>query len=142
MIDGNPALNKIRWSPSGHQIAIGDDQGRINLFDLNEAYVSARADDWNKLCKVLKDLKENSNQAEETGGNPNNAGGGNIGGNPLPSANVSPANFLQPNNVAASLPSVKSEPAFDYRNSFSTPTTINQASVIVQNVKVSPHSTK
>jgi WD40 repeat protein len=126
MIDGTPALNKIRWSPTGHQIAIGDDQGRINLFDLNDAFVNPRADDWNKLCKVLKDLKENSTQAEEAnaGGsnNPNSlnnsaAAGGSSSSNPLQNFPSTPANFLHPGGVTGSLPSIKSEPLFDHRAS-------------------------
>ena len=134
VIDGVPALNKIRWSQSGHQIAIGDDQGRINLFDLNEAYVSPRQDDWNKLCKVLKDLRENSTQAEEVNTNVNNSG------NPT-GANVStnPANFMQAPNM---LPTVKSESNLEFRQSgsgisgFTTPILMNQGKAgIVQQSK-------
>lgn len=134
VIDGQPALNKIRWNPAGHQIAIGDDQGRINLLDLNEAYVNVRGpDDWKKLFKVFKDFKENSSQSEEAGG-PGNAGlvgPGGVGSNSLlgvssaGSLSSSPASYLQ----TGSLPNVRSEPSFDHKsmNNFTSPISVNQS---------------
>ena len=34
--EGNTALNKCLWHSSGHHIAVGDDAGRIFIYDVNE----------------------------------------------------------------------------------------------------------
>jgi dynein intermediate chain len=66
LVDGAPALNKVRWHQSGHQVAVGDDQGKIILYDLNESYANARADDWTRLVRVLQDFKQNQSELDET----------------------------------------------------------------------------
>lgn len=35
-IDGSPALNRIIWSTSGHQVVVGDDVGKIWIYDVGE----------------------------------------------------------------------------------------------------------
>lgn len=30
------SLNRLRWTESGHQIAAGDDDGRVHIFDVGE----------------------------------------------------------------------------------------------------------
>jgi dynein intermediate chain len=35
-VEGAPALNRLTWTPNGNQIAIGDDLGRIHLYDVGE----------------------------------------------------------------------------------------------------------
>jgi WD40 repeat protein len=141
LIDGTPALNKIRWSPTGHQIAIGDDQGRINLFDLNESFANPRPDDWNKLCKVLKDLRENSTQSEEANSSSSSLSN-NAGNNPLQNLPSTPANFLQqPSNssgLTSSLPSIKSEPIFDHRYTTTPVTTSALSNQSNGQIKISP----
>jgi dynein intermediate chain len=66
-VDGSPALNKLRWSHNGLQIAVGDDQGKISMFDVSELYGQVRADDWQKFVRVLQDLKENTNELDDNG---------------------------------------------------------------------------
>ena len=60
------ALNKIRWTHNGLQIAVGDDQGKISIFDVNENYAQPRADDWSKLVRVLQDLKQSTSELDES----------------------------------------------------------------------------
>lgn len=36
VVDGNPALNRITWSPSGHEVIVGDDMGKIWIYDVGE----------------------------------------------------------------------------------------------------------
>jgi WD40 repeat protein len=136
VIDGTPALNKIRWSASGHQIAIGDDQSRISLFDLNESFVNPRPDDWSKLCKVLKDLKENSMQSEEA----NSSNLSNISNNSLQNLPSTPANFLQQpgSGITGSLPTIKSEPIFDHRYTTTPVTTTSLGNQTNGQIKISP----
>jgi dynein intermediate chain len=64
-VDGAPALNKVRWSRSGDQLAVGDDQGKITLFDVNEIEANPRADDWSKFVRVLQDMKQSSEEMDE-----------------------------------------------------------------------------
>lgn len=117
LIDGAPALNKIRWTQNGLQIAVGDDQGKISLFDVNESYAYPRPDDWQKLVRVLQDLKNSSTEREESSTNTN------VQNTPLNSAAItsqtnSAIQQLTP-IVASGLTSVKSEPSFDHRVSSS-----------------------
>lgn len=143
VVDGAPALNKIRWSQNGHQLAVGDDQGKISLFDVNEVYANPRQDDWTKLVKVLQDLKMSASDREET----INAVPANQSNTPN-SAGLNPtSNFLQTQVtpvVAGNLPSVKSEPNFDYRgnSSFVSPTTSMAQSIISQIKQQSPLTPK
>ena len=65
-VDGAPALNKVRWNQSGHQLAVGDDQGKITLFDVNETYANPRPDDWSKFVRVLQDMKQSSVEMDES----------------------------------------------------------------------------
>ena len=47
VVEGNTALNKCLWHSSGHSIAVGEDTGRISVFDLHEVSASVVA------CTVL-----------------------------------------------------------------------------------------
>lgn len=126
LIDSSPALNKMRWSPNGHQIAVGDDQGRISLIDVNETYTNPRADDWSRMVKVLADLKRSTAEIEEANqvgggsGSGANAGGSGTPGSTAGSQSATPSSaaaLLGPTGLTTTptLPSVKSESSIDYR---------------------------
>uniref|UniRef100_A0A8C7ZY02 Dynein cytoplasmic 1 intermediate chain 2 n=1 Tax=Oryzias sinensis TaxID=183150 RepID=A0A8C7ZY02_9TELE len=36
VLDGNPALNKLRWGHSGREIAVGDSDGRVLVYEVGE----------------------------------------------------------------------------------------------------------
>ena len=36
VVDGNVALNKLRWHQTGHHIGVADDLGRIYIYDVGE----------------------------------------------------------------------------------------------------------
>ena len=112
LVDGAPALNKLRWNQSGSQIAVGDDQGKISLYDVNESYANPRADDWNRFVRVLQDLKQSSVEMDETVNST-----GSIPTNTTPSSSALNTSGMSQGSpiVAPTLPSVKSEPAFDYK---------------------------
>lgn len=143
VVDGAPALNKIRWTQNGYQLAVGDDQGKISLFDVNEAYANPRQDDWAKLVKVLQDLKRSAAEMEET----NNAPSSNPSNTPNSTNLNNSTNFLPPQMtpiVAGNLPTVKSEPNFEYRSNSSnyiSPTTTIAQSLMSQ-IKQSPQTPK
>ena len=35
-VDGNPALNRVKWTQSGMNLTVGDDNGRIWVYELGE----------------------------------------------------------------------------------------------------------
>lgn len=51
-----PSLNKLIWTPSGNQVVVGDDFGRIHMYDIGDAVdanaVRARQDDKWKLGDI------------------------------------------------------------------------------------------
>ena len=113
LVDGAPALNKVRWHQGGHQLAVGDDQGKISLYDLNESYANARADDWTRLVRVLQDFKQSQSEIDESQNNTSTASTNTPG--------LSNSNHSTPQqSVTVNLPSVKSESNFDLRSPVTT----------------------
>ena len=117
-VDGAPALNKVRWTQSGHQLAVGDDQGKISLFDVNEIYANPRSDDWTKFVRVLQDLKQSSVEMDETV-NANTVSSSIQGSTPVATSAHNLSTTQVTPIVASNLPSVKSEPNFDLRANLS-----------------------
>ena len=35
-VEGNPALNRVRWAPSGREIAVGDSDGQVLVYEVGE----------------------------------------------------------------------------------------------------------
>ncbi|XP_073969727.1 cytoplasmic dynein 1 intermediate chain short wing isoform X8 [Rhodnius prolixus] len=56
-------LNRLGWTQSGSDIAVGDHDGRVHLYQLSEHFWQPRHDEWNKLLVTLQELKDN--QADE-----------------------------------------------------------------------------
>lgn len=63
VVEGAPALNRVSWTASGQQITVGDDMGKIWIYDVGERVAVPRADDWSHLVHTLGELKHN--QADE-----------------------------------------------------------------------------
>ncbi|XP_052860098.1 cytoplasmic dynein 1 intermediate chain-like isoform X2 [Anopheles cruzii] len=59
IVDGQPALNRVSWTPSGLHVTVGDENGRIYVYDVADNLANPRMDEWNKLNAVLYDLKIN-----------------------------------------------------------------------------------
>ncbi|RWS04882.1 cytoplasmic dynein 1 intermediate chain 2-like isoform X1, partial [Dinothrombium tinctorium] len=59
-IDGSPALNRIVWTPSGHQVTIGDDTGKIWIYDVGEQLACPKGDESTRLMHNLQELKNNN----------------------------------------------------------------------------------
>ena len=36
MVDGNPALNRVKWMQSGMNLTVGDDNGKIWVYEVGE----------------------------------------------------------------------------------------------------------
>lgn len=63
MVEGSPALNRVSWTPSGTHVTVGDDTGKIWLYDVGEQLSQPRHDEWNRMMCTLQELK--NNQADE-----------------------------------------------------------------------------
>lgn len=63
MVEGNPAINRVSWTPSGTHVTVGDDTGKIWLYDVGEQLSQPRHDEWNRMMCTLQELK--NNQADE-----------------------------------------------------------------------------
>ncbi|XP_031627610.1 cytoplasmic dynein 1 intermediate chain isoform X2 [Contarinia nasturtii] len=59
VIDGAPALNRVSWTPSGLHVTIGDDSGKIYVYDVAEHLATPRMDEWTKFAATLNELKLN-----------------------------------------------------------------------------------
>lgn len=35
-MEGNPALNRVRWAHSGREIAVGDSDGQVRVYEVGE----------------------------------------------------------------------------------------------------------
>lgn len=58
-VDGNPALNRVKWTQSGMNLTVGDDNGRIWLYEVGEQLAVPRADEWTRLVHTLQELHQN-----------------------------------------------------------------------------------
>ncbi|XP_067132732.1 cytoplasmic dynein 1 intermediate chain 2-like isoform X5 [Centruroides vittatus] len=61
--EGNPALNRVIWTPSGHQVTIGDDMGKIWIYDVGEQLATPKIDEWSRFVHTLQEIK--NNQADQ-----------------------------------------------------------------------------
>ncbi|CAN8014290.1 unnamed protein product [Ixodes persulcatus] len=63
VVDGGPALNRVIWTPSGHQVAVGDDSGKVWVYDVGEQLAVPKNDEWSRFVQTLQELK--NNQADQ-----------------------------------------------------------------------------
>ncbi|XP_055145704.1 cytoplasmic dynein 1 intermediate chain 2 isoform X13 [Symphalangus syndactylus] len=63
-VEGNPALNRVRWTHSGREIAVGDSEGQIVIYDVGEIAVP-RNDEWARFGRTLAEINANQADAEE-----------------------------------------------------------------------------
>ncbi|KAK2504902.1 hypothetical protein MC885_010255 [Smutsia gigantea] len=64
-VEGNPALNRVRWTHSGREIAVGDSEGQIVIFDVGEQIAVPRNDEWTRFGRTLAEINANRADAEE-----------------------------------------------------------------------------
>jgi len=65
IVDSNTALNRCRWHQNGQQIAVGDDNGRIHIYDVADNIAQPRNDDWQKFVHSLQELKNQQAEQDE-----------------------------------------------------------------------------
>ncbi|XP_067108508.1 dynein, cytoplasmic 1, intermediate chain 2a isoform X5 [Osmerus mordax] len=64
-VEGNPALNRVRWAHSGREIAVGDSDGQILVYEVGEQIAVPRSDEWTRFVRTLAEINENRDDAEE-----------------------------------------------------------------------------
>ncbi|XP_037132296.1 dynein, cytoplasmic 1, intermediate chain 2a-like isoform X4 [Syngnathus acus] len=64
-VEGAPALNRVRWAHSGKEIATGDSEGQVQVYDVGEQICVPKADEWTRFVGTLADINENRDEAEE-----------------------------------------------------------------------------
>ncbi|XP_028284554.1 dynein cytoplasmic 1 intermediate chain 1a isoform X3 [Parambassis ranga] len=65
-IEGASALNRVRWSSGGKEVAVGDSEGRVWIYDTGELSM-AHTDDWARFARTLMEIRANRADGEEEG---------------------------------------------------------------------------
>uniref|UniRef100_A0AAQ5ZX99 Cytoplasmic dynein 1 intermediate chain 1 n=1 Tax=Amphiprion ocellaris TaxID=80972 RepID=A0AAQ5ZX99_AMPOC len=65
-IEGASALNRVRWSSGGKEVAVGDSEGRVWIYDTGELSVT-HTDDWARFARTLVEIRANRADGEEEG---------------------------------------------------------------------------
>ncbi|XP_034118940.1 cytoplasmic dynein 1 intermediate chain isoform X19 [Drosophila sulfurigaster albostrigata] len=61
VVDGAPALNRVSWTPSGLHVCIGDESGKLYVYDVAEHLAQPSRDEWSRFNATLNELKMNQN---------------------------------------------------------------------------------
>ncbi|XP_049546332.1 cytoplasmic dynein 1 intermediate chain isoform X1 [Anopheles darlingi] len=62
IVDGQQGLNRVSWTPSGLHVTVGDDTGRVHVYDVADNLANPRMDEWNRLSGVLNELMDNKTE--------------------------------------------------------------------------------
>ncbi|XP_049749252.1 cytoplasmic dynein 1 intermediate chain 1 isoform X4 [Elephas maximus indicus] len=65
-IEGASALNRVRWAQAGKEVAVGDSEGRIWIYDVGELAVP-HTDEWTRFARTLMEIRANRADSEEEG---------------------------------------------------------------------------
>ncbi|KAI5621125.1 cytoplasmic dynein 1 intermediate chain 2 isoform X1, partial [Silurus asotus] len=64
-VEGSPAMNRLRWAQTGREIAVGDSDGQVLIYDVGEQIAVPRTDEWTRFVRTLAEINENREDAEE-----------------------------------------------------------------------------
>ncbi|XP_014851435.1 PREDICTED: cytoplasmic dynein 1 intermediate chain 1-like, partial [Poecilia mexicana] len=65
-IEGASALNRVRWSSGGKEVAVGDSEGRVWIYDTGELS-AVHPEDWARFARTLMEIRANRADGEEEG---------------------------------------------------------------------------
>ncbi|XP_068950510.1 cytoplasmic dynein 1 intermediate chain 1 [Petaurus breviceps papuanus] len=65
-VEGASALNRVRWAHTGKEVAVGDSEGRIWIYDVGELAVPHN-DEWTRFARTLVEIRANRADSEEEG---------------------------------------------------------------------------
>ena len=54
------SLNRVSFTPSGQYVAVGDEVGKIFVFELGEELHTPHPDEWTRLQQLLMDMPKQS----------------------------------------------------------------------------------
>ncbi|XP_020808271.1 cytoplasmic dynein 1 intermediate chain isoform X13 [Drosophila serrata] len=63
VVAGAPALNRVSWTPSGLHVCIGDEAGKLYVYDVAENLAQPSRDEWSRFNSHLNEIK--LNQSDE-----------------------------------------------------------------------------
>ncbi|KAK1805060.1 hypothetical protein P4O66_019422 [Electrophorus voltai] len=63
-IEGAPALNRVRWASGGKEVAVGDSEGRLWIYDVGEL-AAVHGEDWARFARTLVEIRANWADTEE-----------------------------------------------------------------------------
>ncbi|XP_051520266.1 cytoplasmic dynein 1 intermediate chain 1-like isoform X4 [Myxocyprinus asiaticus] len=74
-IEGAPALNRVRWAAGGKEVAVGDSEGRVWIYDVGEIsyeetivlLAMPHSEDWARFARTLMEIRANRGDNEEEG---------------------------------------------------------------------------
>ncbi|XP_078519848.1 cytoplasmic dynein 1 intermediate chain 1 isoform X1 [Lissotriton helveticus] len=66
IVEGASALNRVRWSHSGKEVAVGDSDGHLWIYDVGEIAVPHN-DEWSRFARTLAEIQANRSDGEEDG---------------------------------------------------------------------------
>lgn len=58
-VEGASALNRVRWSSGGKEVAVGDSEGRVWIYDTGEVWMT-----FTSLDIILKKAEQKKNESE------------------------------------------------------------------------------
>ncbi|XP_017140971.1 cytoplasmic dynein 1 intermediate chain isoform X10 [Drosophila miranda] len=59
VVGGAPALNRVSWTPSGLHVCIGDEAGKLYVYDVAEHLAQPSRDEWSRFNAHLGELTMN-----------------------------------------------------------------------------------
>lgn len=62
IVEGAPALNRVSWTQSGLHVTIGDESGKIYVYDVADSIGIPKMDEWQRFGATLHELKMNTNE--------------------------------------------------------------------------------
>uniref|UniRef100_A0A672QVY8 Dynein, cytoplasmic 1, intermediate chain 1 n=1 Tax=Sinocyclocheilus grahami TaxID=75366 RepID=A0A672QVY8_SINGR len=66
-VEGGCALNQVRWASGGREVAVGDSEGHVWIYDVREQLAVPHTDDWSKFARTLLEIRANRGDGEEEG---------------------------------------------------------------------------
>uniref|UniRef100_A0A8C9TCV1 Dynein cytoplasmic 1 intermediate chain 1b n=1 Tax=Scleropages formosus TaxID=113540 RepID=A0A8C9TCV1_SCLFO len=66
-IEGTSALNRVRWASGGREVAVGDSEGRVWIYDVGEQLAVPHIDEWSRFARTLVEIRANRADGEEEG---------------------------------------------------------------------------
>ncbi|EFO23580.1 cytoplasmic dynein intermediate chain 1 [Loa loa] len=64
-MEGGVGVRKMKWMQNGQQLTVGDEKGNLYVYDVHENLTCCRPDEWSKLSRALRDIRQANEEGEE-----------------------------------------------------------------------------